>query len=145
LNDVVEKGPPCFPEAVMSVVGVTSSACGLTVSVAVRVWVVMDENKNPVPGERGTLGYLEWAALYQPKTFLALLARVIPYHIIETLPENRILTREQAIEEIKERGLPPALMAMLLQAAPPPKLDPDEDPNPYGVTDTADDTGGTRG
>ena len=43
----------------------------------------MDENKNPVPGERGTLGYLEWAALYQPKTFLALLARVLPYHIIE--------------------------------------------------------------
>ena len=39
MNDVVEKGPPCVPEAVMSVVGVTSSAGGVTVSVAVRVWV----------------------------------------------------------------------------------------------------------
>jgi hypothetical protein len=74
---------------------------------------------------------LEWAALHEPRTFLGLLGRVLPYHIIETLPENRILSREQAIEEIKERGLPPALMAMLLQAAPPPKLDPDEDPNPW--------------
>ena len=39
MNEVVEKGPPCVPDAVISVVGVTSSAGGLTVSVAVRVWV----------------------------------------------------------------------------------------------------------
>ena len=107
-------------------------------------FVVLDENKNPVPGERGTLGYLEWAALNQPKTFLAMLARCLPYHVIESLPENRILSRDQAIEEIKERGLPPVLMSMLLQAAPPPQLDPDEDPDPFGVNDTATDTGDTK-
>jgi hypothetical protein len=70
---------------------------------------------------------------------------VLPYHVNEVLPENRILTREQAIEEIKERGLPPVMMAMLLQAAPPPKLDPGEDPDPFGVIDVKADTTDTDG
>jgi hypothetical protein len=39
LKDDGEYGPPCAPEAVAPVAGVTCSAGGLTVSVAVRVWV----------------------------------------------------------------------------------------------------------
>jgi hypothetical protein len=39
LKEDGENGPPCVPEAVLSVAGVTCSAGGLTVSVAVRVWV----------------------------------------------------------------------------------------------------------
>jgi hypothetical protein len=39
LKDDGENGPPCVPEAVLSVAGVTCSAGGMTVSVAVRLWV----------------------------------------------------------------------------------------------------------
>ena len=38
-NDDGENGPPCIPEAAMLVAGLTCNAGGLTVSVAVRVWV----------------------------------------------------------------------------------------------------------
>ena len=39
LKDDGENGPPCVPEAVLPLAGVTCSAGGFTVSVAVRVWV----------------------------------------------------------------------------------------------------------
>ena len=39
MNDDGENGPPCVPEALSPVAGVTCRAGGLTVSVAVRVWV----------------------------------------------------------------------------------------------------------
>ena len=39
LKDDGENGPPCVPEAVSPVAGITCRAGGLTVRVAVRVWV----------------------------------------------------------------------------------------------------------
>ena len=39
MNDDGENGPPCVPEEVSPVAGVTCKAGGLTVSVAIRVWV----------------------------------------------------------------------------------------------------------
>ena len=49
-TDDVENVPPCVPEAVMPVVGATSSTGGFTVRVAVRVWVPW-----PVPHAFGTI------------------------------------------------------------------------------------------
>jgi hypothetical protein len=55
---------------------------------------------------------------------MGMLTRVLPYHVVEEKPEDRIISRDQAIEELKERGLPIEMLAML-RAAPAP-LDPGE-------------------
>ena len=119
----------------------------LVVQAAGNTGFVVIKDGNPVPGERGTLGYLEWAALYHSKTFLSLLARVLPYHIVEAAREPYSHARIGDRGD-KGAGLPPALMTMLLQAAPKPQLDLDEDPNPYGVIDVqaapGTDTGGVK-
>ncbi len=93
-------------------------------------FMVLDDKGQPIPGEGGTLGYLRWCALNEPKTYMGMLTRVLPYHVVEEKPEDRILSREQAIEELKERGLPIEMLAML-KAAPRP-LDPGEIEDPYG-------------
>jgi len=66
------------------------------------------------------------------KTFLGLVARCLPYHVVEEKPEDRIISRDQAIEELKERGLPIEMLVMLRPAPEP--LDPNEIENPYGET-----------
>jgi hypothetical protein len=112
----------------------------------------------PVPGERGTLGYLEWCAMHEPKTFMGLLARVLPYHVFDERPEKHILTRQEALEQLQERGLPVDLLNILRRAPQP--LDPGEDPHlydkaidgevssvserPFGTDDTADTGNGAK-
>jgi hypothetical protein len=56
-------------------------------------------------GEEGCKGYLKWMCLYEPRTYAALMARVLPYYVSTDLPEN-ILTREETLAELKARGLP---------------------------------------
>jgi hypothetical protein len=102
-------------------------------------FIVIDENGKPVPGERGTLGYLEWAALNYPKTYLGLLARTLPYSLVDQTPERKVLTREEALIELQERGLPTDLLNVL-RLAPQP-LDPGEDPDPYGMANENEVTG----
>jgi hypothetical protein len=85
-------------------------------------FIVMKDGQ-PTQGERGTLGFLEWSALHETKTFLGLLARVLPYHVLDERPEKHVLTREEAIEN--------AGCLETLRRAPRP-LDPGEDPDPYG-------------
>jgi hypothetical protein len=80
-------------------------------------FIVLDKDGKPVAGERGTLGYCEWAAINHPKTFLGLLARVIPYHVIEDRP--------------RAHGLPAQLLD-ILRTVPAP-LDPGEIENPYDI------------
>ena len=110
-------------------------------------FIVLTKKGQPIPGEGGTLGWLKWLALHEPKVYASLLARVLPYHVIEERPENRVLTREEAIEEMRERGLPVELLTRL-RSAPEP-LDMDEDPDPYGsmkdVTPVSTNGGGTEG
>jgi hypothetical protein len=84
----------------------------------------------PTQGERGTLGFLEWLALNESKTFAGLLARVLPYHVVaDEPPERHILTRQEALEQLQERGLPVDLLNILRRA--PQQLDPGEDPDLY--------------
>ena len=44
--------------------------------------------------------------MHEPKTFMGLLARVLPYHVFDERPETHILTRQEALEQLQERGLP---------------------------------------
>jgi hypothetical protein len=94
-------------------------------------FMVIDEHGKTVPGERGTLGYLEWAAINHPKTYLGLLARVLPYHVTHEAPQRTAISREEALIQLQERGLPIDLLNVL-RLAPQP-LDPGEDPDPYGL------------
>jgi hypothetical protein len=91
--------------------------------------MVIDEHGKTVPGERGTLGYLEWAAMNHPKTYLGLLARVLPYHVVDQTPQRTAISREEALIQLQERGLPVDLLNVL-RLAPQP-LDPGEDPDPW--------------
>jgi hypothetical protein len=90
-------------------------------------FIVPDKDGKPIAGEGGTLGHLRWAALNQPKTYLGLLARVLPYHVGDPTPERTVISREEALMQLQERGLPTDLLNVL-RLAPQP-LDPGEDPH----------------
>ena len=62
-------------------------------------------------GEDGCLRYLKWAALYEPRTYLALMARILPYYVNAEVPEE-IMTREETLAELKVRGLPLELIEL---------------------------------
>jgi hypothetical protein len=87
-------------------------------------------------GEEGCLGYLKWAAVFEPRTYLALMARILPYYVNTDIPEN-FLTREETLAELKARGLPIELIQHLRRA--PARLDDDEEEDPWG---TGYDAGG---
>lgn len=59
-------------------------------------------------GEGKLVGYLEWLAKVEPKSFAALLGRVLPYHIVGKVEHEhrQYKTKEELIEELKARGLP---------------------------------------
>jgi hypothetical protein len=81
------------------------------------------------------LGYLRWACINEAKTYLGLIARVLPFNDVQEHPEEAILTHEQIMAQLEERGLPVDLVAVLRE--PPAQLDPGEDDDPFG-TKTSD-------
>jgi hypothetical protein len=64
-------------------------------------------------GKDGIEGYLMWAARKEPKAFITLLGRVLPHTIHATLDMKPLLTRDEAIAELKARGLPTSLIDQL--------------------------------
>jgi len=102
---------------------------------------VVDEKTGKfIPGDEGCDGYLLWVALNDHKTYCALLARILPYYIANELPDKSIISRDEAMAQLRERGLPVELIDHLRRA--PEVLDADEDPDPYRLKDvTPDDTG----
>jgi hypothetical protein len=58
---------------------------------------------------------------------MALLARILPYYIVNELPDKSIISRDEAIAQLRERGLPVELIDHLRRA--PEVLDSDEDPD----------------
>jgi hypothetical protein len=74
-------------------------------------------------------------------SYAGLLDRVLPYQVQDLTPEHRALSRQEVEEELKLRGLPTELLA-ILRAAPAP-LDPGEIENPYDVEIIPPDTDDT--
>jgi hypothetical protein len=77
----------------------------------------------------GTDGYLLWCAVNEPKTYMA---RILPFYVSTELP-RQILTREETLSELRERGLPIELLEHLRRA--PEILDDGENPDPYHMHD----------
>jgi hypothetical protein len=61
-------------------------------------------------GEGGALAYLETCAIEERKTFLTVMARLLPITIKQAPPIKKVLTREEALHELRERGLDPRLI-----------------------------------
>jgi hypothetical protein len=101
-------------------------------------FVKTQEGVRVITGEDGLRGYLRWLALYGAKTYAGLIGRVLPYQVQDTTPQHRVLSRQEVEEELKLRGLPTELLAVL-RATPAP-LDPGEIENPYDVEIIPPDT-----
>jgi hypothetical protein len=56
-------------------------------------------------GEGGALAFLEVCAIEERKTFLTVMARLLPITIKTAPPLKKVLTREEALHELRERGL----------------------------------------
>ena len=72
------------------------------------------------------------------------LARILPYYVNTNEPVGpAILSHEEMLAQLRERGLPLELIEHLRKA--PEILDPGEDPDPYGLMKDipvpSDDTG----
>jgi hypothetical protein len=61
-------------------------------------------------GDGGALAFLETCAITERKTFLTVMARLLPITIKTAPPIKKVLTREEALHELKERGLDPELI-----------------------------------
>src|SRR6202162_5354065 len=61
-------------------------------------------------GNGGALAYLRVTALTERKTFLTVMARLLPITIKTAPPIKKVLTREEALHELRERGLDPRLV-----------------------------------
>jgi hypothetical protein len=93
----------------------------------------LDENGEPVgTGIDGCDGYLLWCAINRPSHYMALLARILPYYVNTAEPVGpAILSHEEMLAQLRERGLPLEVIEHLRKA--PEVLDPGEDPDPYGM------------
>jgi hypothetical protein len=69
-------------------------------------------------GVDGLLGYLRWAAINRPASFLALLGRVLPLQL-NIKSERSLKVTYKTVEEtraaLKERGIEPSMVAEILQ------------------------------
>jgi hypothetical protein len=105
----------------------------------------LDKDGEPVAtGIDGCDGYLLWCAVNRPSHYMALLARILPYYVNTAEPVGpAILSHEEMLVQLRERGLPLEVIEHLRKA--PEILDPGEDPDPYGmmkdISVPSDDTG----
>jgi hypothetical protein len=90
-----------------------------------------DKDGKPERGPGGVQGFIEWLAMYEPKTAAALFARVLPYFINVGMEVPDVVSETEMEAMLKELGLPIGLIEHM-QTAPAP-LDLDEDPDPYGM------------
>jgi hypothetical protein len=76
-------------------------------------FVKIDESGNRIgTGVDGCEGYLMWLCLYEPRTFAALLARILPY-CVNTEVAPSVVTREEALAQLEAHGLPLELIDLL--------------------------------
>jgi hypothetical protein len=98
--------------------GRRKSSCGSARSRSPRStgFIKKDEKGEPIgTGEDGCKGYLKWLALHEPRTYAALMARILPYYVSVDLPDD-IMSHEETLAELRERGLPIELIQFLRKA-----------------------------
>jgi hypothetical protein len=88
-----------------------------------------DKDGNRINGDGGMLGYVEWLARNEPKSYAVLLRGVMPAEIRATMTLRPMLTYEEACAEVRARGLPMELIENLHKLDD--ELGPDDEPNPY--------------
>jgi hypothetical protein len=91
--------------------------------------VGIDKDGNRINGEGGMLGYMEWLARNEPRTYGVLLRANIPAEIRATMTLKPMLTRDEAFAEMRARGLSTEWIEHLTKVDD--ELGPDDDPNPY--------------
>lgn len=68
-------------------------------------------------GTGGLIGYLQKQAKMEPRAFLSLLARCVPVNLVAKVDvEHAVLTPEQVVVKLRERGLP---IDQIFKLAPP--------------------------
>jgi hypothetical protein len=80
-------------------------------------------------GEGGRVGYLMWLAREEPRSCTLLLRAMTPAQIQATMTLKPQLTLDEALAEMRARGLRPELIENLLKVDD--ELGPDDEPNPY--------------
>jgi hypothetical protein len=103
---------------------------------ALLVRAATEVGDSTVPGEDGKgglLGYLKVSSVVERKTFMILLGRAVPLQVNATVAHKTILSREEAIAELKLRGLPDEIVEMLQ-----PVEYVLDGPDPYGDDDAID-------
>jgi hypothetical protein len=118
-----------------SVTRVKADLAGLILNGAVEAGFLetnSDGNLRKASGIDGISGYLRWCAVNRPEHYMSLLGRILPHYTSVIDPGgNDIMSYEETVAELRERGLPPELIDHLRLA--PEILDPGEDPDPYGL------------
>jgi hypothetical protein len=93
-----------------------------------------EKGGNIATGVDGVPGYLLWCATHEPRAYMAMLCRILPYHTIPEIPDKSTLSYEEVVMQLRERGLPPELIDHLRKAPPGANdLWPGENPDPYGM------------
>jgi ParB-like nuclease domain len=80
-------------------------------------------------GKDGRVGYLMWLARAEPKSYAMLLRGMMPAEIRATMTLKPLLTLDEALAEMRARGLRPELIENLLKVDD--ELGPDDEPCPY--------------
>jgi hypothetical protein len=90
---------------------------------------VGDSREEGVDGTGGVLGYLKKAAVREEKTFLLMMARLLPLKVNAELKQARaIMTIEEAVTDLKSCGLD-ELLAVYLKRYP---IERDEEEDEWG-------------
>jgi hypothetical protein len=80
-------------------------------------------------GKDGRVGYLMWLSRAEPKSYTILIRGITPAQIQATMTLKPMLTLDEALAEMRARGLRPELIENLLKVDD--ELGPDDQPNPY--------------
>jgi hypothetical protein len=80
-------------------------------------------------GEGGAVGYLMWLGRKDPKSYAMLLRGLLPAEVKATVTVKPLLTPEEALAEMRSRGVPVELIEHLTKVDG--ELGPDDEPNPY--------------
>jgi len=80
-------------------------------------------------GKDGRLGYLMSLATDVPSSYAVLLRAILPVDVKATVTHRRELTLDEAVAQLKARGLPPELIEYLRRVDD--ELGEDDQPDPY--------------